>query len=254
MNEKIDNYINKFKKISKKKWIMSVSKSFGSVGLTFEKELNKSPDSMYFPDYYGVEIKCTTRYSNYPFYLFTVAFDGPTFPEIDRIVNKYGWFDKDFPDKKVLFTKLSVKQKHKVNRKYYFKLDVDEENEKVYLLVYDLNGKQIEKESYIYTQSIFNHLIVKLNTLAIVYASKKKANSETYFRYYKTIVYELKSFEVFIKLLKEGIIIVDLISRISKSGSDKGRYRNKNLVFSISKDNMEKLFNKIYEYDTDCKK
>lgn len=32
---------------------------------------------------------------------------------------------------------------------------------------------------------------------------------------------------------------------------DKGRYRNKNLVFSIKKQDTEKLFKKIYEHDAD---
>ena len=84
MHENSKKLIDEFYRISQKGWIKSTSKSFGSVGLTFEKELGKSPDSLYFPDYYGIEIKCTTHYSKYPLYLFTIAFDGPTFPEIDR--------------------------------------------------------------------------------------------------------------------------------------------------------------------------
>jgi hypothetical protein len=40
---------------------------------------------------------------------------------------------------------------------------------------------------------------------------------------------------------------------MNKSGIDAGRYRNKNLVFQISKDNIEKLFDKIYTYNLDRK-
>lgn len=109
MKKEEKQFIQEFHKIADKGWIKSVSNSWGSVGLTFEKELNKSPDSLYFPDYYGVEIKCTNRYSRYPLFLFTIAFDGPTFPEINRIVEKYGYPDKDFIDKKVLFEKLHFK-------------------------------------------------------------------------------------------------------------------------------------------------
>ena len=35
---------------------------------------------------------------------------------------------------------------------------------------------------------------------------------------------------------------------------DKGRYRNKNLAFSIKKQDTEKLFKKIYEHDADKEK
>lgn len=96
MTEEIKKLIDNFKIIANKKWIKSVSKSFGSIGITFEKELDKNPDALYFPDYYGTEIKCTSRYSRYPLFLFTVAFDGPSFPEINRIVEKYGYLDKTY--------------------------------------------------------------------------------------------------------------------------------------------------------------
>ena len=243
--------IEEFKRISKKGWISSTSKSFGSIGITFEKELGKNADSMYFPDYYGIEIKCTSRFSKYPLYLFTVAFDGPTFPEIDRIVSKYGWYDKDFSDKKVLFAKLNYKEKNIVNYKYKFKLEFDEEKEKLYLCVYDLNDCLIEKESFVYTYSIYNHFNLKLSKLAIIHASTKKKDNEKYFRYYKIDVYKVISFEKFIELLEKDIIKVSLISRMNKSGIDKGRYRNKNLVFQIDKKNIENLFVKLYSYNSD---
>ena len=90
MNESFNDLINEFNIISKKGWIPSVSNSFGSIGLTFKKEIGKKVDSLYFPDYKNIEIKCTSRFSRYPLFLFTVAFDDPTFPEIDRIVEKVG--------------------------------------------------------------------------------------------------------------------------------------------------------------------
>ena len=62
---------------------------------------------------------------------------------------------------------------------------------------------------------------------------------------------EIKGFEVFLNLLKRGIIEVSLISRISKSGVDVGRYRNKNLVFMIDKSDLDKLFDQVYFYDYD---
>ena len=244
MQENSRKLINEFIRISKKGWIKSISKSIGSVGLTFEKELGKSPDSMYFPDYYGIEIKCTTYYSKYPLFLFTLAFDGPTFPEINRIVEKYGYYDKDYKDKKVLFEKLSCINYNIVNDKFKFKLEIDEKEERLYLCVYNLYDELLEKKSFVYLDSIKNHLLLKLNKLAIIHAFKKKIKNEDYFRYYKLDIYNIKTFETFIKLLKEGIIDITLIARISKSGIDRGRYRNKNLVFHIKK--IPLLFNKTF--------
>lgn len=130
MDDNIKQLSNNFKLIVQKGWIESISNSFGSVGLTFEKELNRKPGSLYFPDYYGIEIKCSTINSKYPLYLFTCAFDGPTFPEIERIVNQYGSYDYIYKHKKTLFTKLSFTSKTLVNNQWYFKLVMGKNEEK----------------------------------------------------------------------------------------------------------------------------
>lgn len=245
MNNNINSLLEKFSKIKNKGWIESTSKSFGSVGLTFEKELNKKPDSTYFPDYYDIEIKCTSRFSRYPLYMFTVAFEGPTFPEINRIIETYGYYDKDFKDKKVLFEKLNCIDKKIVNNKYKFKFEIDNAEEKLYLCIYNLDNKLIEKKSFVYLSTIKNHLLLKLNTLALIHASKKQENNKLYFRYYSIIIYKLKGFNIFLELLNKGIIEISLISRIGKSGKEKGKYNNKNLVFHIKKENIPLLFQKI---------
>ena len=254
MDTNIKKLINDFKLISTKGWIESVSNSFGSVGLTFEKQLSKNPDSLYFPDYYGIEIKCSTINSKYPIYLFTAAFDGPTFPEIDRIVKKYGSYDYIYKDKKTLFTKLSFTSKTLVNNQWYFKLSLDKKEEKIFLEVFDLKKNLIERKSFIYVLTIYNHLMIKLQKLAIIYALQKKTNNKKFFHYYKVYIYKLQSFDRFISLLTKGFIEISLISRIGKSGKDAGRYRNKNLVFAINKELIFYLFDRIYYYNEQTSK
>lgn len=92
--------------------------------------------------------------------------------------------------------------------------------------------------------------MLKLNKLAIVKAFKTKKDNEDYFRYYKMDIYSIKSFKTFLNLLEIGVIEVSLIARIGKSGNDKGRYRNKNLVFNIKKENIDKLFEKTFSSDS----
>ena len=253
MNEDYKLLVERFKKISNKGYIKSSAKGLGSIGLTFEHELGKQNDSMYFPDFYGIEIKCSSRYSKYPIGLFTCAFDGPTFPEINRIIEKYGYYDSYFKDKKILNATLNCKTKVLVNNKYKFILDVDETEEKIYLCVYDLLDNLIERESFIYFVSLENHLNLKLKTMALVRASIKRTIDTEYFRYYKMAIYELISFKAFIDLLKDGTIKVSLCSRIARSGNDFGKYKNKNLGFNIYKDKLDKLFKKIYVIDNDKK-
>lgn len=245
MNENIKLLIKKFQQIEGKGWIRSISKSFGGIGLTFENELGKKADSLYFPDYFGIELKCTSNKSKYPLYLFTLAFDGSTFPEINRIIKKYGYSDKDYPEYKVLATNLSYKYKTTIKSGVKFKLHINTGEEKLYLNIYDSNNNIVESESFVYLDSIKLHLLLKLKLLALVYAENKKDENSKYFHYYKMAIYELKPFEKFIELLKEDIVKVSLIARIEKSGNEIGRYRNKNLVFQINKEYINKLFKQI---------
>lgn len=83
--------------------------------------------------------------------------------------------------------------------------------------------------------------------------AKKRIENDNYYRYYKMIIYELKSFETFLKLLNNNIIKVEIVGRVSRSGSEKGRQRNKNLVFKLLKENITYLFNKILILDLDKK-
>ena len=114
--------IEKFKEIANKRWIPSIDKSWGSIGNTFEHELGKNPDDSYNPDYLGIELKCSSRFSRYPLHLFSLSFDGPEENEIYRLTEKYGTYDKDYKDKKTLYKTVNS---YKAKQKYHFKLNID---------------------------------------------------------------------------------------------------------------------------------
>ena len=249
-NEK--EFLEKFKKISNKGWIKSVNKGTGSIGLTFEKQLFKKMDSMYFPDFSGIELKCTTRFSRFPITLFSCAFEGPTFPEINRLLELYGYDHYVYKDKKVLKVDVNTINAKKSGN-FKFKLFVDEIDNKLYLQVYDLNDNIIEQKSFIYLDTIINRIKLKLKSLVIVYGSKKRIDSEDYFRYYKFDKYALKDEKYIIDMINEGKIIVSLESRIGLSGVNKGKYKNKNLIFKLKKDYIEDLYNKELTFDNDLK-
>ncbi len=251
MKESYDDLISKFKSISSKQWIKGINNLTNSAGLTFEALLNKSADSMFFPDFFGIEIKCTQRFSRFPITLFSQSFDGPSLYEMNRIVNTYGKSDVIYRDRKLLNANINCKSKTLVNSKYYFKLNINEKEKKLYLSVYDKDNSLIEDEVYISFDTLKTKLELKLSNLAIVWASKKTIDNNPYFRYYKMIIYKLKSFDKFIELLKKGIILVNIVGRVTRSGPEAGRQRNKNLVFQISKDYIEKLFDVVIIKDND---
>ena len=50
-------------------------------------------------------------------------------------------------------------------------------------------------------------------------------------------------------LLKQNKLDISICGGVSRSGEDSGRQRNKNLVIKISKESIELLFKKVYEYN-----
>ena len=78
MIEEFNNIISKFKEINEKGYIKGINNNLiNSGGLTFESLLDKKADSMFFPDYNNIEIKCKQRFSRYDINLFSISFDGP---------------------------------------------------------------------------------------------------------------------------------------------------------------------------------
>ena len=238
-----DELLKEFKIIADKKGVKGVNNLTSAAGLTFEKLLGKKPDSLYLPDYYGIEIKTTQRYSRYAVSLFSLSFDGPNLFEMNRLMEKYSIDCQLYGS---IYTK-----KYSLINGVNFKLKVDKKLKRLVLCVYDLYFNLIEERTYIDFSSIKIRLETKLTKLALVYASKKLINDEKYFRYYKITFYELKSFDKFIELLEEEKIKVSILGRTAKSGIDAGKQKNKNLIFAIQKDSIEELFEKKYEYDAD---
>lgn len=250
MEKNINILINKFHEINQKEWIKGVNQTFSSVGLTFENELGKKVDSELFPDYEGIELKCSQRYSKYPVGLFNKAFDGPSFFETNEITQKYGTLYKNDSNRKYLFVNLICNEKVLVNDKYYFELSISYEEEKMYMKIYDLNNHLLDAP-YIEFASINDRLRIKLNNLALIYASKKDVNDEKYFRYYELLIYKLKSEKTFYYLIEKNVVKLSLICRADVNNTDK--QKNKGINFRIFKDNLEWLFDKIVDYDADLK-
>lgn len=250
MDESKKQLLNKFKEIAKLKWVEGINNSTNSVGLTFESLLHKDIDSMYFPDYYGIEIKCTQRFSRYPVTLFSISFDGPKLYEMDRLLKKYGTPDTKYSNKLQLQGAVYINKYNKINNNY-FKIKLNKQTKKLIICVYDKDLNLLEEETYIDFETIKLRLILKLSNLAMVYASKKTENNKPNFRYYKLSIYRLISFDRFIKLLEQDCINMIIIGRVSRSGKEEGRQRNKNLVFSIKKELIKLLFVKELEYDSD---
>ena len=249
MNKNFEQLIRQFKKINKMKYVKGINNTLtNSCGLTLEYLLNKKPDSSYLPDYKGIEIKTTLRYSRYSINLFSLKFDGPSESETSYLLNTYGIRDYKFKDKKTLIVELKFNEKVFINSGYYLKLNKNDNTRTVFIDIYDLNMKYIETRGIINYDSIEERINIKLKNLALIYASKKIIDNFLHFRFYKIRCFTFSNFSNFISLLETGDVHATLMLRISRSGKNEGNYANKNMVFNIRKDSITKLFDEIYSY------
>lgn len=249
MEQEFKKIIDEFIKINKRGYIKSINDQINSCGLTLEHLLGKEADSLFLPDYNGVEIKTTTRFSRYNISLFSLSFDGPNLFESNYLLEKYGSVDDEFSNKKKLFVNLKVNKKILVNDEYYFEFKIDYENEKLYIRIYDKNMNFIEDSAFIYFDTLKKRAEIKLNKMALIYASKRKTCDNLFYRYYRIECFKYKGFSDFLSLLESGIIKAKIILRFARSGNDIGKNKNKNMCFTIIKRRVNKLFNTVFEYE-----
>lgn len=245
MDNNFEKLLCIFELIKNKGWIRSNTKSTGAIGITFERELGLFENHSFYPDYKDIEIKCSSKRTLYPLTLFSISFDGPGPRELQRIVELYGYPDKTFKNQNVLNIQLSFRKSYLVNNKYYFNLEIDENNEKIYLVVRDIKRNVIDRISYIYFATIKNRLMTKMRNLAFVYGDCKYENNIFYFKYTDILLYTLKDFDVFLNLLKNDDVLTSIGYRINKSAKHFGKTSSKNIVFAINHNKISRLFNKI---------
>ncbi len=235
----------KFEQIKKKGWIKSLRNGTTGIGYTFETLLNKNEDRSQNPDYYGIEIKTMKYFSKRKLHLFNLTPDGDYSNPIKRIVEQFGYPDKDFPEYNVFNISINSIEYKKVGDKN-LKLYVDRNKEKIELLELCANGNI----SKLYISWSFNSLKklleLKLNTLAIVKACYKKINFDDYFLYNKIDFYKLKNFYEFISLIENGIITITFKIGIRKNSENLGEIHDRGTDFSILNENIELLFDKIH--------
>lgn len=244
IEQSIKELNKKFNKISQKGYIKGIYNCSSSIGRTFEHELNLDRNPSSVPDYNQIEIKTRRTYSKSYITLFTAVPDGKEPFEVERLKNAYGYPYKKDRRYKVLYFDAYGNQLTFGGVKYQYKLDVDYDEEKVYLCVYDKYNNLIERETYWTFEYLKTKVLTKLQTLAIVNAWTNEINGWNYFKYYKIDFYHLKSFDLFLKLLNAGIIKITFKVDIYKDEIRYGKTYDHGCSFSIQEKDITKLYDK----------
>lgn len=167
----------KFEKIKRLNWVESKRNGPTGIGYTFESLIGKKEDNICNPDYKNIEIK-TKKYGSKSYTnLFSLAPKNETSTyEIKRLLNKFGYPDKILKNKKVLNVEMYANKKNLIANRYFFQLNINKTEEKIYLYVYNLNHTFNEGKAFWSFKEIEEKLNKKIKKLAYVHAFKRTIN------------------------------------------------------------------------------
>lgn len=246
MKTEIKTLQQQFFKIKEQGWIKSIRNGSTGIGITFEHLLGLNENGLEIPDYGEFEIKTKRNYSKSYTTLFNCTPEGPYYREIERLKDKYGYPDNDMKQYKVLNVSIFADNKVKVGTNYYFKLNVDRSKRKIFLTVIDIYGNLIENNVYWSFDTLKEKLYRKVKNIAFVDAIKKYIGKDEYFKFIRLTLYTLKNFDIFIKLIEQGIIRITFKISVFKSGNRIGQIHDHGTGFDIRKNDLLKLYN-IYK-------
>ena len=245
ITEELKSLKKEFARIKKMGDVKATRSGYTGIGKTFEDLLGKKEDTLELPDYHGIEIKTRRGYTRSYTTLFGATPQGKKEFEIKRLRSIYGYPDNVYKNQKLLHASVQANCSTLVGNRFLFKLVVDYEEEKIFLLITDKNMNFIEKKSYWTFKILEEKLNRKLQYLALVKAWPNTINGEDYYKYYDIDFYKLKSFNEFIKLIAEGVIRVTFKIGVFKKGERAGELHDRGTGFEIQEIDMLRLFDKI---------
>lgn len=234
----------KFQEIRKMNWVKSRYRSKGSSGLTFEYLLGKERENFPVPDYYGIEVKVRNYYSKAKITLFSTVPDGRYVFEIKRLVENFGYPDKNLRSSNLLIGEISAVEKKFIGKNYQFQLHVDYEEECVVLQIFDKNNKLID-DNTVWSFDLIKEIAErKLKDLAIVKATSKYVDEEEsfYFRYSWIMFFQLKPWEFFIKAIEKGIITIYIQTGVYYDEKRFGQIHDHGCAFQIREQDLLEIF------------
>lgn len=245
VNDEILSLKQEFDKIRKLGYVKSTRKGPTGIGKTFEDLIGKKEDRLQTPDYKGIEIKTKMGYSKSYIRLFNATPKGKNEFEIKRLSSTYGYPDKVKIEHKVLAFSVQANMDTLVAGRFFFKLNIDYEGKKVYLSIRDKNMHLLEEDVYWDFDTLKEKLEIKLKHLAFIKAWPKTVKGTDYYKYYEIQFFELKDFDIFLKLIEHGIIRVTFKIGVFRDGPREGEIHDRGTSFEIQEENINELFNKI---------
>lgn len=240
MKDDLNLFIDDFVKARNQGFVPSRRKSNTGIGKTFEDIMGVIENNDSKPDLHGFELKSQRNLSASYVTLFTKA---PTMPKSanTHLRESYGSLDAKHNDIRVLHTSIFNNRFNNHISGSSFSLSINYQEERIYILVKGNDGS-LDSTVY-YSFDNLRKALSKIENLAFVTADTEVIDGIENFHFKQaTIFYDFISFENFLKLLEEGLIMYDIRIGAYKTGLKKGRTHDHGSGFRIKRENMKLLY------------
>lgn len=237
----LEKFKEDFEKVKKAGFIESHRTNNTGIGKTFEDLVNVVENNKQDVDYLNeLELKSSRELSNSMVTLFTKSPSHP--PQANTILRlKFG---KDEDGSKILHTTIPGDKFNTFLEKYGFKLEINEKEKKIYILIKDLrNDTTIDFICYYTFEDLKKIIEKKCKNIVFVTAKIKEENGKEFFHFEKAILLTGLTFDNFLKAIKEGDIFYDIRIGVYGAGKNKGKTHDHGSGFRIRKNKIVQIFN-----------
>lgn len=241
MTEVLQKFKEDFEKVSKAGFIESHRAHNTGIGKTFEDLVNVVENNKQKVDYLEeLELKSSRELSNSMVTLFTKSPSHP--PQANTMLRlKFG---KDENGSKILHTTIPGDKFNTFLGRYGFKLEVNEKEKKIYILIKDLENNTLLDFICYYTFEDLKKIIEeKCKNIVFVTAKIRKENDKEFFHFENALLLTGLTFNKFIEAIKSGDVFYDIRIGVYGSGKNKGKTHDHGSGFRIRKNSISHVFN-----------
>ena len=237
MKDTIKQFKEDFEKVKKAGFIESHRTHNTGIGKTFEDLVNVVENNKQEVDYLNeLELKSSRELSTSMITLFTKSPSHP--PKANTLLRlKFG---KEEDGSKILHTTIPGDKFNTFIEKYGFKLDVNEKEKKIYILIKDLRTNVLIDFICYYTFKDLKDIVEKkCKNIVFVTAKIRKENEKEFFHFENATLLTGLTFDKFLIAVKEGDILYDIRIGTYKDG----KTHDHGSGFRIKKEKIAKIFN-----------
>ena len=241
-----EKIIAEFNRIRNLGYISSNRTGNTGIGKTFEDHLGVIENNVKDPDFDGFEVKSQRTLAKSPITLFTKS---PTHPANanEYLKQTFGKPDNMFPQHLVLHPSIFTTRDTLVHNEYRFRLVIDNEQERITIVVKDIDTGAVINDSVYY--AFCDIQLMKLYKLFVVWADTKVEDGQEYFHFTKAKIYYGITFDKLLEFIESGLIQFDIRFGVYKSGKLAGRKHDHGSGFRLKKRYLSEFFENTLEID-----